>query len=84
LKVIQQKGLNVRATERLIQKLKKAPQRGKTAKKDPYLTDLERELSSQLLTAVQIRAGKRTGMIEIRYTTGEDLNRLVLLLLKRK
>ncbi len=84
LKVIQQKGLNVRATERLIQKLKKAPQRSKTTKKDPYLTDLERELSSQLLTAVQIRAGKRKGMIEIRYTNGEDLNRLVLLLLNRK
>ncbi len=84
LKVIQQKGLNVRDTERLIQKLKKAPQRQKSAKKDPYLTDLERELSSQLLAAVQIRAGKRAGMIEIRYTTGEDLNRLVLLLLDRK
>ena len=84
LKVIQQKGLNVRDTERLIQKLKKAPQHSKTTKKDPYLSDLERELSSQLLTAVQIRAGKRTGTIEIRYTNGEDLNRLVFLLLDRK
>jgi ParB family chromosome partitioning protein len=84
LKVIQQKGLNVRDTERLIQKLKKAPQHGKTMKKDPYLSDLEKELSSQFLTAVQIRAGKRTGTIEIRYTNGEDLNRLVFLLLDRK
>ena len=84
LKVIQQKGLNVRDTERLIQKLKKAPERHNTAKKDPYLTDLERELSSKLLAAVQIRAGKRAGMIEIRYTNGEDLNRLILLLLDRK
>ena len=84
LKVIQQKGLNVRDTERLIQKLKKAPQHSKKTKKDPYLIDLERELSSRLLTAVQIRAGKRTGTIEIRYTNGEDLNRLVLLLLNRR
>jgi ParB family chromosome partitioning protein len=84
LKVIQQKGLNVRDTERLIQKLKKAPQRDKIAKKDSFLTDLERELSSQLLAAVQIRAGKSAGTIEIRYTNGEDLNRLVLLLLDRR
>ncbi len=84
LKVIQQKGLNVRATERLIQKLKETPQRGKPAKKDPYLTDLERELSSRLLAAVQIRAGKRAGTIEIRYSSGEDLNRLILLLLDEK
>ena len=84
LKVILQKGLNVRATERLIQKLKKAPLRQKTPRKDPYLADLERELSSLLLTAVQIRTGKRAGTIEIRYTNGEDLNRLVLLLLDRK
>jgi len=84
LKVILQKGLNVRATERLIQKLKKAPLHQKTPRKDPYLTDLERELSSLLLTSVRIRAGKRGGTIEIRYTNGEDLNRLVLLLLERK
>jgi ParB family chromosome partitioning protein len=84
LKVIQQKGLNVRATERLIQKLKNAPQHQKALRKDPYLADLERELSSLLLAAVQIRTGKRTGTIEIRYTNGEDLNRLVLLLLDRK
>jgi ParB family transcriptional regulator, chromosome partitioning protein len=84
LKLIQQKGLNVRATERLIQKLKKAPVRQKTVRKDPYLSDLERELSSLLLAAVQIRTGKRAGTIEIRYTNGEDLNRLVLLLLDRK
>jgi len=84
LKVILQKGLNVRATERLIQKLKKAPLHQKTPRKDPYLTDLERELSSLLLTSVRIRAGKRGGTIEIRYTNGEDLNRLVLLLLDRK
>ena len=80
LKAIQLKGLNVRDTERLIQKLKKAPQRPKAAKRDPYLTDLERELSSQLLAAVHIRAGKKAGTIEIRYTSGEDLNRLIMLL----
>lgn len=78
LKVIQQKGLNVRATERLIQNLKKAPQRPKSAKRDPYVADLERELSSHLLAAVHIRVGKKAGTIEIRYTSGEDLNRLIM------
>ncbi len=80
LKVIQHKGLNVRATERLIQKMKQAPQRPKTPKRNAYLTDLERELSSQLLAAVHIHAGKKAGTIEIRYTSGEDLNRLIMLL----
>ena len=46
--------------------------------------DLERDLSSRLLAAVQIRTGKKKGTIEIRYTSNEDLNRLVLLLLDRQ
>jgi len=83
LKVIEKKGLNVRDTERLIQSLKKAPARKKSDRKDPFLTDLERELSSLLLAPVQIRAGKRSGTIEIRYANEEDLNRLVLLLRDR-
>jgi len=83
LKTIQQKELNVRETERLIRNLKTAPEKKKTGRKDPYLTDLERELSSQLLAAVQIRAGKRSGTIEIRYTNGEELNRLVRLFLDK-
>ena len=81
LKIVQRKELNVRDTERLIQNLKKAPARTKAARKDPFLADLEQELSSRLLAAVQIRAGKKAGTIEIRYTTGEELNRLARLLL---
>jgi ParB family chromosome partitioning protein len=81
LKIVQRKELNVRDTERLIQNLKKAPARTKAARKDPFLADLEQELSSRLLAAVQIRAGKRAGTIEIRYTTGEELNRLARLIL---
>ncbi|MHB8909049.1 MAG: ParB/RepB/Spo0J family partition protein [Syntrophales bacterium] len=81
LKIVQRKELNVRDTERLIQNLKKTPTRAKAARKDPYLADLEQELSSRLLAAVQIRAGKRVGTIEIRYTTADELNRLARLLL---
>jgi len=83
LKLVERKGLNVRETERLIQRLKQTPKDLKHRRKDPYLADLERELSAQLLTAVQIRPGKRSGTIEIRYTHAEDLHRLAMLLLER-
>ena len=84
LKIIRQRGLNVRDTERLIQNLKKTPLKKGVARKDPYLADLERELSSHLLTAVTIRTGKKAGTIEIRFGNGEELNRLVRLLFEGK
>jgi ParB family chromosome partitioning protein len=84
LKIIRQRGLNVRHTERLIQNLKKAPARKGTVRKDPYLADLERELSTHLMTAVTIRTGKKTGAIEIRYGSGDELNRLARLLFEGK
>lgn len=84
LKLIQKKGLNVRETERLIQRTKNVPVKKRAVAKDLFLTDLERDLSSRLLAAVQIRTGKKKGTIEIRYTSNEDLNRLVLLLLDRQ
>ena len=82
LKIIQQRDLNVRDTERLIRNLKKSPGRKKPGRKDPHVTDLERELSSQLLTPVRIHAGKKSGTIEIRYANGDELNRLARLLLE--
>ncbi len=82
LKIIQQKDLNVRDTERLIRNLKKSPVRKKPGRQDPHVTDLERELSSQLLTPVRIHAGKKSGTIEIRYANGDELNRLARLLLE--
>ncbi|MDA8125013.1 MAG: ParB/RepB/Spo0J family partition protein [Deltaproteobacteria bacterium] len=82
LKIIRQKGLNVRETERLIQNLKKVPVKKGTLKKDPYLEDLERELTSHLMTAVAIRDRKKSGTIEIRYGNGNELNRLIRLLLE--
>lgn len=81
MKVIRTKGLNVRDAERLIQSMKKAPAKKKSVRKDPFLSDLERELSSRLLAPVQIRAGKNSGAIEIRFAGNEELNRLARLLL---
>lgn len=83
-RMIQKKNLNVRDTERLIQRLKNGAVKKTMVKKDIFLTDLERDLSSRLLAAVQIRTGKKKGKIEIHYTSNEDLNRLVLLLLDRQ
>jgi len=83
LKTIRHRGLNVRETERLIKKLKKEQEPQALKRNDVYLlVDLEKELSSHLMTAVAIRAGKKAGSIEIRYSNGDELDRLVRMLLE--
>jgi ParB family chromosome partitioning protein len=71
----------VRETENLIQRLKKKPAKRSAAKKDPVLRDLEKELSSLFMTAIQIRQQKNKGSIEIKFKTAEELHRLVALLM---
>jgi ParB family chromosome partitioning protein len=83
LKLIQQRGLSVRETERLVQRLKQKPAGKRPGQDDPFLKDLEREIASRLLADVHIRAGRKKGAIEIRYTSGDELNRLAMLLLDR-
>jgi len=81
LSIILKKALSVRETESLIQRLKKKPAKKSAAKKDPVLRDLEKELSSLFMTAIQIRRQKNKGSIEIRFYTAEELQRLVALLM---
>ncbi|HUH66895.1 MAG TPA: ParB/RepB/Spo0J family partition protein [Syntrophales bacterium] len=81
LNIIVKKGLNVRETERLIQKLRKTAPDKKAKKKDPYIRDLERDLSSKLMTEIQIHQRKNKGSIDIKFKTAEELNRIVTLLL---
>ena len=81
LSIILKKALSVRETESLIQRLKKKPAKKSAAKKDPVLRDLEKELSSLFMTAIQIRRQKNKGSIEIRFNTAEELQRLVALLM---
>ena len=81
LNVIMRKALSVRETETLIQKLKKVPSEKKAKKKDPFLRDLERELSSKLMTEIHIHQRKSKGSIDIKFKTAEELNRLVTLLM---
>jgi ParB family chromosome partitioning protein len=79
--VIRKKNLSVRETESLIQKLKKKPTETKTKKKDPFLRDLENDLSSRLMSEIHIRRHKNKGSIEIKFKSAEELNRLVTLLM---
>lgn len=81
LTAILKKTLSVRETETLVQKAKKTPSEKRTAHKDPYLGDLEAELSSLLMTEIHIRRQKNKGAIEIKFKTAEELNRLITLLI---
>lgn len=77
---IHQKALSVRDTERLIQNRDKTPLKIAAVKKNSSLLDLENTLSTQLMTAVHVTQGKKSGKIEIKFKTEEELHRLVTLL----
>jgi ParB family chromosome partitioning protein len=83
-RTILQKELTVREAERLVQGLLKAKAK-KVRSKPPapgaHLKHLETTLAGRFQSAVRIRAGRKGGRIEIRYTGEEDLNRLLGLLL---
>ena len=81
LKMIVEKNLSVREAERITQNQKKHQVPVKPAPKDPFLKDVEKQLTNQLLAKVNIRKGKKSGMIEIRFTSTEEMNRLIQLLL---
>ena len=76
LEAIVKSDLNVRETERLIQKLKKSPADKKQTPKDRFLQDLEKALSKKLQAKVAIKGSSKRGAIEIRYGTMDELNRL--------
>jgi ParB family chromosome partitioning protein len=81
LNVILKKVLSVRETESLVKRLKKMPAEKKSPKKDPFLRDLENELSSRLMTETHIHRHKNKGTIEIKFKTAEEMNRLLTLLM---
>jgi ParB family transcriptional regulator, chromosome partitioning protein len=82
LNVILKKELNVRETERLIQKIKKRPAADKKQKsKDRFLTDLEKAMTAKIIAKVHIKGTPRKGAIEIRYNSMDELNRLSGLIL---
>lgn len=73
--------LNVRDTEKLIQALKEPKTGKKAVKREIYLDDLEKKLSTLFMTRVLIKKKAQKGSIEIRFSSTEELGRLVELLL---
>jgi ParB family transcriptional regulator, chromosome partitioning protein len=72
------RGLNVRATERLVQRRAQGPRRPRTRNTDTMA--LERELSSALGLRVTIASKKRGGSLTLYYASLDQLDRLLRLL----
>lgn len=82
LELILKKQLSVRETERLVQNARQpleAPRRHRDEQL-PHLRKIETALSSRMGTSVFIRQGKKSGRIEIRYSSSEERDRLLALL----
>lgn len=77
---IVKKEMNVRETERLIQAMKTPKRKKQVADREAYLYDLEKQLSNVLMTRVQIKKRIKNGSIEIRFSSTEELGRIVELL----
>ncbi len=77
------RGLTVRETEKLVQKLNKSgqarPEQPKS-REDIYFASLEEDLSRHFGTKVQIRKKGGKGKVEIEFYSSEDLDRLLELL----
>ena len=72
------RGLNVRATERLVQRRAEAPR--KPRPRDTDTTGLERELSSALGLRVTMQSKKRGGSLTLHYASLDQLDRVLRLL----
>jgi ParB family chromosome partitioning protein len=73
------KGLSVRETELFAKRLGR-PKKGERtidAKKDIYINELENSLRNALGTKVAIRHHGKSGVIELHYFSGEELERLI-------
>jgi ParB family chromosome partitioning protein len=81
LDLILKKGLNVRHTERLIQNVKNKPQEKQPQSTDRFIADLEKSLSASLMAKAKIRGSAKKGVIEVHYTSMDELNRLASLIL---
>ncbi|HPC73070.1 MAG TPA: ParB/RepB/Spo0J family partition protein [Syntrophales bacterium] len=82
LRDILKKGLNVRETELLVRGLRKKASMTRKAIKDEQLAFLEGKLSRSLMTSVRIRTVKNGGTIEIGFSSPEELDRLLGILMR--
>ena len=79
------KGLSVRQTEALVNRIKKKKKGGekrKSTSEDIYYSDIADDLSRFFGTKVQIKRLGRKGKVEIEFYNSEDLDRLLRLLEK--
>jgi ParB family transcriptional regulator, chromosome partitioning protein len=74
--------LNVRQAEELAKKIKLPAPVSKKSKNDVVMTDLEKRLSSKLMTSVKISKNAKRGNIVIKFSSLDELNRLITSLLK--
>jgi len=77
------RGLSVRETESLVNRLKKETDPKKKPKKDSentYLNNVAEDLSRSFGTKVQIRRRGQKGKVEIEFYSNDDLDRLLQLL----
>ncbi len=82
-RIVVARGLSVRETESLVNRLKKESGPKKKPKKDSentYLTNVAAELSRSFGTKVQIRRRGKKGKVEIEFYSNDDLDRLLQLL----
>ena len=77
-RMIIEKDLNVRDTEKIIQNINKQKKTRKNGKEKPsYIMEIENGLEESLGTKVQIQPGAKKGIIEIEYYSNEDLERII-------
>ena len=72
--------LSVRETERLINNLKKEPEKKDTIKENtinPYISDIKNKLEERFSTKVIVSNKNNKGKIEIEYYSNEDLERIL-------
>ncbi|MCF7807927.1 MAG: ParB/RepB/Spo0J family partition protein [Candidatus Marinimicrobia bacterium] len=86
-KVVRRQNLSVRETENYIRKLKSekkqsAKKPSKKQTKSIYVRKSEELLMARLGTRVQIKPGRKKGVIEVQYFGDEDLERIIELLEK--
>lgn len=77
------RGLSVRQTETLVNRLKHetgAKKKSKQGSEETYLTNVAEELSRSFGTKVQIRRRGQKGKVEIEFYSNDDLDRLLQLL----
>ena len=74
------RGLNVRATERLVKRRAEAPPPVKRRPRDADTVALERELGATLGLRVTLEAKKRGGALTLHYTSLDQLDRVLRML----